>query len=194
VGYAYHYTLTDQIDNISTKGTKYKDYPEREGKKGFDAFSYSYLQFSLDLFSKTTEEQQLQFLDLGAGGVFDFWDMDNDYVMDLYDKCPWTPRGVLVDSVGCPQDSDNDRIPDHIDKEKNTPQGAFYVNADGKEMTKDEILALLNDRDAVNQDEIYRYYPSLLDGTGLHGRFSKMIPQKFKSVDSNSDGYISLDE
>lgn len=194
VGYAYHYTFTDQIDNISTKGTKYDQFPEREGKAGFDAFSYSYLQFSLDLFSKTTEEQQLQFLDLGAGGVFDFWDMDNDYVMDVYDQCPWTPLGELVDSVGCPKDGDNDKVPNYDDKEQGTPIDAFYVDPQGKEVDKNTVLVLLNDRDALEQQDIYRNYPSLLDGTGLSRRFYKNIPVKFKTLDIDNDGYISLDE
>jgi len=194
VGYAYHYTFTDMIDDISTNGTKYDKMPERKGDKKTDAFSYSYVQFSLDLFSKTTEEQQLQFLDLGAGGVFDFWDTDGDYVMDVYDQCPWTPARELIDSVGCPMDDDKDKVPNYEDKEQGTPIDAFYVNQEGKEEKAKDILALLNDRGSLEQADIYRHYPSLLEGTGLYRRFYKNIPAKFKSVDADGDDYISLDE
>jgi len=33
-----------------------------------------------------------------------------------------------------------------------------------------------------------------LEGTGLYRRFYKSIPAKFKSVDTNGDDYISLEE
>ena len=50
-------------------------------------------------------------------------DGDNDGVSDLLDKCPDTPAGVKVDSVGCPVDSDGDGVPDYLDKCLETPSG-----------------------------------------------------------------------
>lgn len=188
LGYAYHYSLTDNIDNITSKG---KD--AREGTKAFDGFSYSYIQFNLDLFSKTTEDVQLQFIDLGSG-MMDFWDVDGDYIMDVYDQCPMTPPGILVDTLGCPFDDDKDQYANHLDSELTTPRTAFYVDLIGKEVTEPVILAMLNDTAALNQNDIYRHYPNLLDGTGLYRRFYKTIPAKFKSVDTNGDDYISLEE
>ncbi len=57
-------------------------------------------------------------------------DSDGDGVFDEFDKCPDTPRGVAVDSSGCPLDSDGDGVPDYLDKCPDTPSGAA-VDADG---------------------------------------------------------------
>ncbi len=43
-------------------------------------------------------------------------DTDGDGVTDKNDKCPNTPRGVKVDSKGCPVDTDGDGIADYLDK------------------------------------------------------------------------------
>lgn len=43
-------------------------------------------------------------------------DTDKDGVIDEQDKCPDTPRGVRVDSTGCPYDTDGDGVPDYLDK------------------------------------------------------------------------------
>lgn len=51
-------------------------------------------------------------------------DSDGDGVYDDMDKCPDTPKGAPVDSVGCPLDSDGDGVPDYLDKCPNTPKGA----------------------------------------------------------------------
>ena len=57
-------------------------------------------------------------------------DADGDGVSDEMDECPGTPRGVQVDSVGCPLDGDNDGVADYLDQCPNTPAGA-EVNAVG---------------------------------------------------------------
>lgn len=43
-------------------------------------------------------------------------DEDNDGVCDIYDKCPGTPEGYIVDGAGCPLDTDKDGVPDTIDE------------------------------------------------------------------------------
>ena len=48
-------------------------------------------------------------------------DTDNDGIFDYMDECPDTLKGVKVDSVGCPLDTDNDGVPDYRDKCPNTP-------------------------------------------------------------------------
>jgi len=50
-------------------------------------------------------------------------DSDNDGVPDNTDKCPNTPRGVSVDTRGCPMDSDDDSVADYLDKCPGTPDG-----------------------------------------------------------------------
>ena len=57
-------------------------------------------------------------------------DTDGDGVPDYLDKCPGTPAGVKVDSVGCPLDTDGDGVYDYLDKCPGTPAGA-KVNSDG---------------------------------------------------------------
>ena len=50
-------------------------------------------------------------------------DSDGDGVPDYLDKCPGTPKGVEVDANGCPIDSDGDGVPDYLDKCPGTPSG-----------------------------------------------------------------------
>lgn len=50
-------------------------------------------------------------------------DTDGDGVIDELDKCPDTPAGVKVDSVGCPLDTDKDGVYDYLDKCPDTPAG-----------------------------------------------------------------------
>jgi len=57
-------------------------------------------------------------------------DSDKDGVYDDADKCPGTPEGAPVDSVGCPLDSDGDGVYDYLDKCPGTKKG-YKVNAEG---------------------------------------------------------------
>lgn len=43
-------------------------------------------------------------------------DTDGDGVQDSADQCPDTPKGVKVDTKGCPIDTDKDGIADYLDK------------------------------------------------------------------------------
>ena len=52
-------------------------------------------------------------------------DKDKDGVWDKIDMCPDTPRGVEVDSVGCPLDEDHDGVPDYLDHCPGTPAEAI---------------------------------------------------------------------
>ena len=65
-------------------------------------------------------------------------DKDKDGVWDKLDMCPDTPRGVEVDSVGCPIDSDHDGVPDYLDHCPNTPAAAIgFVDSVGCAMDSD---------------------------------------------------------
>ena len=72
-------------------------------------------------------------------------DSDGDGVTDDLDQCPGTPRGVQVDSVGCPLDGDNDGVADYLDQCPNTPPGV-KVNASGCPLILD------GDNDGVSDD------------------------------------------
>ena len=50
-------------------------------------------------------------------------DSDSDGIPDYMDKCPDTPKGLTVDTKGCPLDSDGDGIYDYMDQCPNTPKG-----------------------------------------------------------------------
>lgn len=57
-------------------------------------------------------------------------DTDGDGVIDPSDQCPNTPKGVQVDTTGCPLDGDDDGVPDYLDKCPNTTKG-LKVDASG---------------------------------------------------------------
>lgn len=57
-------------------------------------------------------------------------DMDTDGVFDSNDQCPMTPTGIMVDEMGCPYDRDQDNVQDYLDSCLQTPVGA-QVDAKG---------------------------------------------------------------
>jgi outer membrane protein OmpA-like peptidoglycan-associated protein len=63
-------------------------------------------------------------------------DTDEDGVFDKKDKCPDTPKGAIVDKVGCPSDADGDGVFDGIDQCPETPKG-WPVNAQGCPLDSD---------------------------------------------------------
>jgi outer membrane protein OmpA-like peptidoglycan-associated protein len=65
-------------------------------------------------------------------------DKDKDGVWDKIDMCPETPRGVQVDSVGCPIDTDHDGVPDYLDHCPETPAAAIgFVDEHGCSLDSD---------------------------------------------------------
>ncbi|HYX05206.1 MAG TPA: thrombospondin type 3 repeat-containing protein [Bacteroidales bacterium] len=182
-----HYTFTDLLDNVSSA-----DKTGPVGNKRNDMFNFSYLTLHLDLFSdaKTIIVDKL-FADIDFDYTM-YGDDDNDLVFDGWDNCPNTPRGVKVDSLGCPLDSDNDGIPDYLDKEPFSSPGA-YVNDEGVEITEDQAIAMNDMSEAVPRSEVDKY---LLTNIGYSARRggNLPIPDKFKPLDTNQDGYISFDE
>lgn len=65
-------------------------------------------------------------------------DKDRDGVKNRKDKCPDTPRGVIVDINGCPVDTDGDGIADYLDKCADTPAAAYgHIDASGCPTDKD---------------------------------------------------------
>jgi len=119
-----------------------------------------------------------------------FDDEDLDGVFDGWDNCPGTPVGAVVDSFGCAVDSDNDGVADYADKELNTRHGA-YVSSDGVEITESDLAALLDKSMAANRNEIDLY---INQGTAGRRTGKTTIPDKFKPVDTDRDGYISFEE
>jgi hypothetical protein len=187
LGNSICYTFSDVIDHVSAKNET-----GRIGKRGNDIFNYTYVSFHLDLFSsaKTLKIERL-FRDMEFDPML-FGDEDNDGWMDGWDDCPGTPLGVGTDSTGCPIDSDKDGVYDYLDKEPFSRPGA-YVNDDGIEITEDALIALLDQSMAVGRNEI-DFYIRRPDVYGRPRGANAQIPEKFKSVDTDNDNYISFEE
>lgn len=62
-------------------------------------------------------------------------DGDGDGIPDPQDTCPGTPKGVVVDALGCPKDTDDDGVLDAEDKCPNSPAGSL-VNEEGCSVEK----------------------------------------------------------
>ncbi|MBN2610442.1 MAG: hypothetical protein JXB00_02700 [Bacteroidales bacterium] len=191
---SFHYTFSDYIDHVSSKNDP--SIPDVIiGDKKTDWFNFTYVSLHLDLFSsKKTLTMERLFRDVDYDYSILFGDEDNDLVPDGWDDCPGTPAGALVDSLGCPIDSDDDGIPDYRDDEMFSRTGAF-VNDRGVEITEDQLISQLDKSMAVGRNEIDLYIrtPESYRSGRTKGQ-KTAIPQKFKHVDKDSDGYISYDE
>lgn len=193
VGASINYAFTDMLDNYSAKIAKKMSYPVKNDYN--DIFSFTYFTINLDLFS----DPNALLLErvFAEAGEFDydvfFSDEDKDGVLDRYDQCLNTPEGVAVnDSTGCPFDADNDGIYDYIDIEPNTPEGAI-VNEQGALLSDDALSAMFDNITAVSRKEI-RLIPLANIWTATRTFTPGIIPDKFRKIDSDADGYISFQE
>jgi hypothetical protein len=193
LGTSLHYTFTQEIDGLpGTSNINKIDNLDHGGGKGNDMFAFTYLSLHLDLFSDSkTKLVEKLFADIDNFDYAFYEDEDNDGVFDGWDKCPGTPKGVPVDSVGCPFDDDHDGVPNYRDKQLDTPPGA-PVNMDGVAITEDQIQAVLKS-DAMKRSEVELYRLTNLGFAGT--RLSRNgIPEKFKFLDTDKDNYLSFDE
>lgn len=183
-----HYTFTDDIDGISSKNTV-----KRIGDSKNDMFSFTYVSFNVDLFSSPkTITQELLFADVEFDPVA-YSDSDRDRILDLGDDCPDTPRGVPVDSVGCPMDDDKDGVPNYMDKEQFSNKGAI-VDEFGVELSANKIRdGLYQDLNAVSRQELYMI-PVGMGWSKYDDMVNVEIPEKYQKLDTDGDQYISFDE
>lgn len=192
-----NYALTDLLDNFDSKvannmkknGVSIKD-------NGYnDIFTFTHFVMNFDLFSDPKSFTiEKMFADLDN---FDYEvllaDQDNDGVLDVMDKCPDTPNGVAVDSIsGCPYDSDNDGVYDYMDEEANTPVGAT-IDDKGVQLPEDKLAQMFDQKNAVLRKEI-KVVPVAKIWTRSITFTPGVIPDKFKKVDTDGDGYISFSE
>lgn len=185
LGTEYHYTFTDFIDNAAYEGT------HAPGKKGNDGFLFTHATLHFDMFSDpSTETVELLYADLEMDPIF-FNDEDGDFVLDVADQCPGTPRGVLVDTLGCPLDRDYDGVPDYLDDEPDSETGA-WVDEHGVTMDEDEFLARLQRDKALKREDLEAYM--MLIKSRFVERSIADIPEKFVALDIDEDGYISFEE
>jgi hypothetical protein len=188
VGGAYHFVFTDNIDHVSSKNTS-----GVIGNKRNDDFLFTYVSLHLDLFSS---DQTLTWEKLYAEVDWDptlMGDEDADGYFDGWDNCPNTPFGVETDTLGCPVDNDLDGIPNYSDDEPNSRYGAF-VDERGVEIPEDKLIASTDISKAVAHKDADNYIRTPNSYADYKRPSSKEIPEKFKKVDADGDGYISFDE
>lgn len=192
VSTAINYTFTDNIDNFDSEVAK------NIGAKdnGYnDIFTFTHFTMNFDLFSeKKSYTIEKMFADLDN---FDYEvllaDQDGDGVLDVMDLCPDTPEGVRTDSIaGCPFDADKDGIYDYMDEEANTPEGAT-IDDKGVSIPESKIEEMFQPKNAVLRKEI-RVIPVAPIWTRSITFTPGVIPDKFKKVDADGDGYISFTE
>jgi hypothetical protein len=186
LGVSYTYALTDMLDNVAYEGTSV------QGKKGNDSFLYSHLSLHFDLFSDPkTRTVELLYADVEFDPML-FDDEDGDFILDIADRCPETPYGVEVDTLGCPMDFDMDGVADYLDRELDTEFGA-WVDENGVTMREEEFLEILELRDRAMSRESAEEFNSIITGE-YRPPAQVAIPEKFQSLDTDGDGYLSFEE
>ena len=179
-GVSYNFAGADDLDGL-------------ELNNDMDQYVFSYATFHYDLWS---EEETIivdkLFAELDAEAFAELAsDEDYDNVLDFGDECPGTPFGVQVDTLGCPLDDDNDGVPNYQDEEPGTAPGAF-VDEKGQTIEEGTLIAMLNNEMAVNREEVYEFRDNL--NWSRYSGDAGEIPDKFKQVDTDQDGYISFEE
>lgn len=191
LSYGYHYTFTDNIDNVNKNNNIYGI----TNSRGMDGIGLTSISLHLDLFSdpKMLRLNRL-LLELGEFDYDLIGDEDGDDVFDINDRCLNTPKDVPVDSVGCPFDEDGDGVPDHRDKD-NFSQPGSIVDQYGVEIPDALVWSHLG-QEALPRDQVAMYLELINNLSAGSGRRygSVEIPEKFKSLDIDGDGYISFDE
>jgi hypothetical protein len=121
-----------------------------------------------------------------------FDDEDGDFVLDVSDRCTGTPYGVAVDNLGCPLDGDLDGVPDYLDKELQSAPDA-WVDEEGVTVSEEDFLAAMQLRnDAMDREKVADYMYMITGEYSLDT--STEIPEQYKALDSDGDGYLSFDE
>ncbi len=188
IGASFNYSFSDLIDHVSHANTE-----GVIGNKQNDHFVFSYFSLHLDLFSS---DKTLTWERLFAEIEFDptlMGDEDGDGYFDGVDQCPGTPFGVQVDTSGCPFDDDLDGIPSFLDDEPLSRYGVF-VDARGVEMSVEEVINSLDMSEAVDRENIDQYIRTPSSYADYKRFIAKDIPEEFKPIDGDEDGYISFDE
>lgn len=186
LGISYNYAMSDMLDNVAYDGTSIK------GSKGNDHFIFSHLSLHFDLFSDpTTRTVELLYADVEFDPLL-FDDEDGDFILDVTDRCPGTPYGVAVDSLGCPLDGDGDGVPDYLDQELDTERDA-WVDANGIRVSEEEFQAAMELREhAMSREEVEAYTTIISGQYELDSQLE--IPENFQVLDTDGDGYLSFEE
>lgn len=177
VSASYVLTFTDYLDNYSIES-------------GNDAYLYTSIGLQYN-FGKRESQINFSKKEENYRSGIEKVDSDGDGVPNINDYCPGTPPGVSVDERGCPADTDKDGIPDYRDKEPNTPPG-MYVDADGvgyiyKEEKSEKPIQYEKPVEMKTEQKSFQSSEETPPPP-------KGIPDEFKSVDTDGDGFISSKE
>jgi hypothetical protein len=185
----YYFTFTHWIDNY------------KSGKNDKYLYANVSIQYT---FGRAYDDSDPKYSDVDFSAL-DKMDTDGDGVNDNDDRCPGTPKGVKVDSHGCPEDNDGDGVPDYRDKELMTKKGAL-VDENGVTLTDKNIADKQAQFDslATERSQVFNENPSLaylkdVEAKSTEARknnatIKTSIPYSLRSADKNNDGYISTDE
>lgn len=190
VSATYTLCFTDYIDNVKTGGND------------------SYMLLSASLFyrfgrEKTVDRSRYNDVDFKAIYKDDY---DQDGVPDSKDDCQGTPKGVTVNSSGCPVDSDRDGVPDYRDKEPDSKRG-YVVDENGVGLNY-KLIAENAASDSISnlKDSLFRADPSLATLNRIEqlskqqgsnpsngGSVSK-LPPDIQPADKDNNNFISAAE
>jgi len=193
VSATYFYALSDLIDNYDQRVAELYG-TEHNGLN--DMFLFTNVSLHFDMFSdpkylKVDRDFAMLDFDESMYEIL-FADQDLDGIWDRIDECPDTQVGAEVDSLGCPFDMDGDGIPDIIDLEPNTPSGSI-VDKTGSQLTPEMLAEMFTNPNAVRREEV-RVAPVLPIWTRNITFEPGKVPNKFKPVDKDGDGYVSFQE
>ncbi|MBL7937354.1 MAG: hypothetical protein JNM51_16205 [Bacteroidia bacterium] len=185
VGATYNLCLSDYVDNYKKGGND----------------SWASFNIGINVHFGRKEKDAYSNVDFKA---VDNSDIDGDGVKDLDDRCLGTPKGVKVDSKGCPDDKDEDGVFDYMDKELTTKKGA-KVDGYGVTINEEELAKrqLAWDSLSVERSEGFNNAPSLAYLKEIEAKAKEnkaksgkttAIPADFVEADYNKDGNISAAE
>lgn len=195
LNFVYNYTLAKNIDGVTDS-------------KINDQYLYSSVSVHYDFEKNRKEEETNKLYEKVDWEAIANLDSDEDGVKDTEDKCPGTPKGVKVDEVGCPLDTDGDGVPDYLDKEPNTKKGAKVdehgVHLDFKKIAAYQKQLASWDSVFASRSKAFNESPSMQklkeieDAEKQHPRTNEIskvkIPELFKDVDKDHNGFISVKE
>jgi len=131
-----HLTFTDDIDGIDVHSPPSRLAGDRANANN-DYFLASTVSITYNFRKVDSYKDGFDKDEVIDFSLYDNNDYDEDGIIDFYDKCPNTPPGTEVDTLGCPIDTDGDGLADYLDKEINSP--GITVNAEGVYLT-DEMI------------------------------------------------------
>lgn len=192
----YNIAFSDRLDNV------------KDGKN--DNYMWNSFAITYNFGKNHKEKDKYSEVDFSA---LDNYDGDGDGVKDFDDLCPDSPKGVAVDSHGCPEDDDGDGVPNYKDKEPKSKHG-LPVDSVGITLTDARIAEeqRLRDSTATNREQIFTENPSMktlqkidtqiqdshtTDNTTnntTNNTTGSKVPAEFQPSDLNKDGIISSAE